>query len=84
MDRPPNQILHPSNKMEGLLLLLAAEVAVSTSLAHLQRKARGKVLQKWYQGSLTLEELQVLKRMKWFQQLWKPTSKIPSSEKKND
>lgn len=70
--------------MEGLFLLLTAEIVASTTLAHLQMKARQKVLRKWYEGSLTVEELKKLKRMLWFRKLWNPTSRIPPFEKKND
>jgi hypothetical protein len=70
--------------MGVLLLLILAEIAVSSALSQRQLKARQIVLQKWKEGSLSEEELYRLKRAKWFQQVWRPTYERVSSSKKNN
>ncbi len=63
-----------------LLLLLAAEATIIT----LQKRAREEVLKKWLEGSLTMEELLLLKRKLWFQKIWNPTEeRIPREKKTN-
>ncbi len=65
----------------GILLLLAiAEVAVIT----LRKRAQQRIVNEWLRGNLSMEELHLLKQTKWFRTIWKPTSKVVSSHKKND
>jgi hypothetical protein len=66
--------------MESALFFLAT-VATATTL---QRKARETILKKWQEGSLSYEELKILKQLHWFQKLWKPTQKSVSVQKKQN
>jgi hypothetical protein len=71
--------------MELFLLFLTAELLWAGTLSTLQMKARKAVLQKWLEGSLTIEELNRLKRTPWFcNQIWKPTKRKVSIEKKQN
>jgi hypothetical protein len=64
--------------MEGLLLFMAAEVAVVS----IQIQKRQQLIRKWLRGELTLEELKDLKRRPWFRRAWKP--KVVDFEKKTN
>ncbi len=70
--------------MSTILLLMFAEIAISTALSHRIRKTRETILRKWLEGSLTEEELKTLKKTKWFQVLWRPTKEKVSSSKKDN
>jgi hypothetical protein len=70
--------------MGAILLLLFAEMAISTALSYEIRKRREAILKKWIEGSLTEQELRQLKKAKWFRSLWKPTLERVSFSKKNN
>lgn len=71
--------------METLLVFAVAEVALMSTLTTLQVQAQEKLVQRWKQGSLTLEELKILKTRRWFQRrVLKPPKEKISSRKKND
>lgn len=71
--------------MELLLLFLVAEIVWAGTVSTLQIKARKALLQKWKEGSLTVDELKRLKRTPWFRnQIWKPTGQKISLEKKQN
>jgi hypothetical protein len=70
--------------MEALFFFIATELVVSSSLVALQQKMRLKIVRKWQEGSLSLEELKRLKQMPWFRQIWNPTKRKVPSHKKND
>ena len=71
--------------MEGFLLFALAEVITITTLTRIQRHAQQKILEKWFKGELTLQELQLLKTRLWFQRrvLPPPKETIPLSKKNN-
>lgn len=67
-----------------MLLFIAAEVLITTTITTVQIRAREKILQKWQEGSLSYEELKTLKHLVWFRKLWKPTEKLVSRDKKQN
>lgn len=67
-----------------MLLILATELAVSTTLAGVQIRARRKMVRKWCEGSLSLEELHRLKQAVWFRRAWRPTTEKVAKSKKDD
>jgi len=67
-----------------MLLFIAAEVLLTTTITTVQIRAREKILQKWQEGSLSSEELKILKQLVWFRKLWKPTTQIVSVQKKQN
>lgn len=71
--------------METLLVFAVAEVAIMSTLSTLQLQAQETIVKKWREGSLTLEELKVLKSRLWFQRrILKPPKGKVSLEKKTN
>ncbi len=70
-------------QMETLLVFAIAEIAVASTVSTLQLKAQETILAKWREGSLTLDELNVLKTRRWFQRrvLKPPKDYLPRSKK---
>ena len=71
--------------METLFVFAVAEVAIMSTLTTLQRQAQETILRKWREGSLSVEELKVLKTRLWFQRrILRPPKQTVSLNKKND
>ncbi len=70
--------------METLLVFAVAEIAIASTISTLQLKAQETLLAKWREGSLSLDELKVLKTRLWFQRrVLKPPKEIPKTKKIN-
>jgi hypothetical protein len=67
--------------MPTLLFFLLAE-GVLVAHTNYQVKARKRLVQKWIEGSLTLEELTILKESGWFKrQVLKPPTSVDLRKK---
>lgn len=70
--------------MEYVLLFLATDVLLTTTVTTVQRRTRESIVLRWQEGSLSYEELKVLKQLSWFQNIWNPTKeKVPREKKQN-
>ena len=66
------------------MLLLAAET-LTVTVMNLEIRERKKILRRWLDGTLPMEELLVLKEQLWFQKhILKPPKKYVSETKKNN
>ena len=70
--------------MEYALLFLATDVLITATVTTVQRKSRESILLQWQEGSLSYEELKLLKHLSWFQKIWNPTKEKVSREKKQN
>lgn len=70
--------------MDPLLLLILADVLVTTVVGATTEKARQLLIAKWKEGSLSETELSGLKRSKWFQQHYSKPLLPAVLEKKYD
>ena len=67
-----------------MLLILATELVVTSTLSAYHVRRRKKLFQKWLEGSLSIEELKQLKATPWFQKVWNPTKQKICLSKKNN
>lgn len=68
--------------MEVIITLTLFETFLIKGLADIERKQRLRILKKWETGSISMEEIQWLKKQPWFQNSF--TKVATSFEKKNE
>lgn len=64
-----------------ILELIVLEICVSYSLATMERHQKERILTKWREGKMSMEELLLLKRSRWFQQYMRFTKENPLTKK---
>jgi hypothetical protein len=70
--------------METIVILFFLNSVISTSISAYELNLQQKIIKKWKEGSLTLHELNYLKRSEWFRKkYYKPVEAI-AAEKKDD
>ncbi len=68
--------------METLIAIALIESFLINAATALERHRRRTWIRKWISGNITLEEIKVLKKQRWFQQGFKQVTTTPA--KKND
>lgn len=68
--------------METLIAIALIESFLINAVTELERQRRRTWIRKWVSGNITLEEIKMLKKQRWFQQSFKQVTETPA--KKND
>lgn len=68
--------------METLIAIALIESFLINAATAIERQRRLNWLKKWVSGNITLEEIMILKKQRWFQKSFKQVT--TTSAKKND
>ena len=64
-----------------ILELMLLEICITYSLGKMEKYQKERILTKWREGKMSMEELLLLKRSRWFQQYMRFTNDKPMTKK---